>query len=283
MALTNFAGAVAVITGGASGIGLATAHALYSRGAHVILADINTPGLQQAKEQIRQHSPNANGQIEAITTDVTNESQVRELMRQALATCGRIDLVVTCAGVGHGGPIDTFPANDMQSMMNINFMGAFHCVQAALSTMRQQQSGHFVFISSVAGKLGIPSLTGYCASKWAVRGFASALRAELYDTGIGVTTVYPAWVDTPMIHQERDSMHYLNVDALLKADEVATAILQAVIEDRRDLTLAPNQDISLLLEIYQADPGKAEMSSGKSYRRRLTKLAEGQAAQGTLQ
>lgn len=283
MALTNFAGAVAVITGGASGIGLATAHALYSRGAHVILADINAPGLQHAKEQIRQHSPDANGQIEAITTDVTNESQVRELMRQAFATCGRIDLVVTCAGVGHGGPIDTFPANDMQSMMNINFMGTFHCVQAALSTMRQQQSGHFVFICSVAGKLGVPSLTGYCASKWAVRGFASALRAELYDTGIGVTTVYPAWVDTPMIHQERDSMHYLNVDALLKADEVATAILQAVTEDRRDLTLAPNQDISLLLEIYQADPGKAEMSSGKSYRRRLTKLAEGQAAQGTLQ
>ena len=274
MALTDFAGAVAVITGGASGIGLATAKALRARGMHVVLADINRQGLQQAEEQVRQSSPTATGDVRGIYTDATNEASVQALMRQTVDAHGRIDLVVTCAGVGRGGAIDTFPEQEMQAMMNINFMGTFHCVQAALPAMRQQQSGHFVFLSSVAGKLGVPLLSGYCASKWAVRGFSIALRTELYGTGIGITTVYPAWVDTPMIHQENDPMHTLNVQALLTPEQVAQEILQAVQEDRRDLTLAPNPDIMAALQLMKDDPERAEISGGKAHRRREARLAE---------
>src|SRR5438034_7349782 len=221
MALKNFEGAVAVITGGASGIGLATAQALHARGAHVVLADINQQGLQQAEEQFRLRNPEATGNISSIPTDVTNEQQVQELMRKATETFGRINLVVTCAGVGRGGPIDLFTSAEMQTMMNINFMGTYHCVQAALPTMRQQQSGHFVFLSSVAGKLCTPMLSGYCASKWAVRGFSSALRAELHATGIGITTVYPAWVDTPMVTREAETVQSMNIKIMLTADQVA--------------------------------------------------------------
>src|SRR5256886_14415599 len=128
-------------------------------------------------------------------------------MRTATESYGRTSSVVTCAGVARGGPIDLFTSAEMQTMMNINFMGTYHCVRAALPTMRQQGSGHFVFLSSVAGKLGPPMLTGYSATKWAVRGFSSALRAELYGTGaagIGVTTDYPGMVDTPKIHLGSD-------------------------------------------------------------------------------
>src|SRR6266480_2494774 len=228
MALTNFTGVVAVITGGASGIGLATARTLHSRGAHIVLADINSPGLLQARDIVFEHNSESQGQILTITTDVTNESHVEGLMLQTTAAFGRIDLVVTSAGIGRGGAIDTFSASDMQTMMNINFMGTYHCVQAALPTMRKQQSGHFVFLSSVAGKFGVPLLSAYCASKWAVRGFSIALRAELHGSGIGVTTVYPAWVETPMIHQEQDATQLLNVQALLTAEQVAAEILQAV-------------------------------------------------------
>src|SRR6516225_9295896 len=110
MALTNFTGVVAVITGGASGIGLATARMLHSKGAHIVLADINSSGLLQARELISQDNAEAQGQILTITTDVTNESQVKALMQQAIAAFGRIDLVVTSAGIGRGGAIDTFPA-----------------------------------------------------------------------------------------------------------------------------------------------------------------------------
>src|SRR5262245_50524635 len=138
MALTNFAGAVAVITGGASGIGLATARALSARGAHLILADINSQGLQQAEQDIRQKNPNINTRVLGVPTDVTNESQVQALMRKAVDTCGRIDLVVTSAGIGRGGPIDTFSSSDMRALMDTNFMGTFYCVQAALATMREQ-------------------------------------------------------------------------------------------------------------------------------------------------
>src|SRR5947209_17797236 len=99
MPLTNFAGAVAVITGGASGIGLATARALYARGAQVVLGDVNSQGLQQAEQEIRQVRPEGGTHVLSVLTDVTNESQVQALMQQAIETYGRIDLVVTCAGI----------------------------------------------------------------------------------------------------------------------------------------------------------------------------------------
>ena len=273
MPLTNFAEAVAVITGGASGIGLATARTLYTRGAHVVLGDVNGQGLQQAEQEIRRTRPEAGTSVVGIPTDVTNESQVQALMQQAIQRYGRIDLVVTCAGIGGGGSIDMFPASQMQKMMNINFMGTYHCVQAALPAMRQQRSGHFVFLSSVAGKIGTPFLSAYCATKWAVRGFSYALRAELYGSGIGITTVYPAWVDTPMVQQEASSSELFNIQVLLTPDQVATEILQAVTEDRRDLTLAPNPDIAMSLQLFKEDPDKAEMLIGESFRRRLAKLS----------
>ena len=269
MALTNFTGVAAVITGGASGIGFATARALHSRGAHIVLADINSSGLIQARDLISQHNSEARGQILTITIDVTNESQVEELMLQTTDAFGRIDLVVTSAGIGRGGAIDTFSASDMQMMMNINFMGTYHCVQASLPIMRQQQTGHFVFLSSVAGKFGVPLLTAYCASKWAVRGFSSALRSELHGTGIGITTVYPAWVDTPMVKQEENSLNMLDIQVMLTPDQVASDILQAVTNDQRDLTLAPNPDIAFILQIYKDDPDKAEKLLGEAYARRL--------------
>jgi len=273
MALTNFEGAVVVITGGASGIGFATAKALRTRGAHVVLADINSLGLQQAEEQLRQQQPEATGGILAIPTDVINEEQVLELMRQASTTYGRIDLVVTCAGIGTGGPIDVFTASQMQTMMNINFMGTFLCTQAALPYMRQQGSGHFVFLSSVAGKLGVPFLSGYCASKWAVRGFASALRAEWYNTGLGITTVYPDWVDTPMVQKEGEAAQIMGVQVLLTADQVASEILQAVADGRPDLTLAPTRETSLALQLYKEDPDRAEQLMGAAFYERIARLS----------
>lgn len=272
MALTNVTGAVAVITGGASGIGLATACALYRQGAHIVLADINQQGLRQAGQIVHEVNPTSTSQVLVSVVDVTNEEQVQEVMREALNISGHIDLVVTCAGIGQGGLVDLFSGEEMQRMMNINFMGTYHCVRAALPTMRQQNSGHFVLISSVAGKLCVPLLTAYCATKWAVRGFSTALRAELHatgGTGIGVTTVYPAWVDTPMLTREAESIRLMNIEALLTPEMVANEILRAVQEDRHDLTLAPNTDVTFALQVMHDDPDKAEQLLGESLRQRM--------------
>ncbi len=278
MALTNFAGAVAVITGGASGIGLATATALHAKGAHVVLADIQEPKLQQAEEQIRQHTAaGATGDIVSMLTDVSNEQQVQALMHKAVEQFGRIDLVITCAGIGQGGPIDTFTGDQMQTMININFMGTYHCVRAALPTMRQQQEGHFVFLSSAAGKQGAAFLTAYCATKWAVRGFSSALRIELHGTGIGVTTVYPSWVETPMIHQDPEVRELFNIHALQTADDVAREILQAITEDKRDLTLIPNPEIALLVQLTKDDPDKAEQLAGEHFQQQIARITSQRA------
>lgn len=273
MALTNFAGSVAVITGGASGIGFATAGALRERGAHVVLADINTDGLLKAAEQLRQRNPDAQGEILTVTVDVTNEAQVSAAMKQVDKALGSIDLVVTCAGIGRGGPIDMFSSSEMQILMNINFMGTYNCAASAMPVMRRQGSGYFVFLSSVAGKLGTPLLSGYCASKWAVRGFSAALRAELYGTGIGITTVYPAWVDTPMVQQQTsDERRLFNVEIMLTPEQVAAEIVQAVSEGKRDLTLAPNPDIAFALQLFNADQDKAEDLMGQSMQQQLANL-----------
>jgi NAD(P)-dependent dehydrogenase (short-subunit alcohol dehydrogenase family) len=258
-------GAVAVVTGGASGIGLATARALRAQGAHVVLADINAQGLRQASEQVLAvESPETEAQVTTVTTDVTDEAQVRELVRQALALTGRLDLLVASAGVGWGGTIDEFPASQMQAMMNINFMGIYHCVQSVLPAMRQQHGGHIVLLSSVAGKLGAARLSGYCATKWAVRGFGHALRTELYGTGIGITTVYPEWVDTPMVHQEGITAQIPNLQVRLTPDQVAGEIIQAVRENRRDLTLTPSRGIATIVELTRTDPDKAEDLAGQT-------------------
>ncbi len=264
MALHNFAGAVAVITGGASGIGLATACALYAKGAHIVLSDINNQGLQQAGQQVREQNPSSTAQILLAPANVTSEEQMHNLMREALSANGRIDLVMTSAGIGRGGPIDTFSGAEMQTMMDINFMGTYHAIRAALPAMRQQGTGHFVLMSSVAGKLCPPMLTGYTASKWAVRGFSMALRAELYGTDIGVTTVYPEWVDTPMVRQESNALP-LEITPILTAEQVANAILEAVADNQRDLTLAPSQDIARAIQLVRDNPDIAEQAQGKFY------------------
>ncbi|HEU0025891.1 MAG TPA: SDR family oxidoreductase, partial [Ktedonobacterales bacterium] len=185
MPIEDFNGAVAVVTGGASGIGLATARALYAQGANVALADINEAGLRQAAERVREAAPGSAAQVITVVTDVTDDAQARELVRQAQALTGRVDLLVACAGIGRGGRIEDLPSSEMRKMMDVNFLGIYTCVQAAVPVMRAQGGGHFVLISSVAGKLGVPLLSGYCASKWAVRGFSIAMRSELYGTGIG--------------------------------------------------------------------------------------------------
>jgi len=268
MAIEDFNGAVAVITGGASGIGLATARALHAQGAHVVLADINADGLRAATETVRGEAADSAAQVATVATDVTDDAQVRALMQAALELTGRIDLLVASAGIGRGGRIEDLSSADMRQMLNVNVMGAYNCVQAVVPTMRAQGGGQIVLLSSVAGKLGVPTLSGYCASKWAVRGFSGAMRAELFGTGIGITTVYPAWVDTPMVQQATEQSGGLEIEVLLKPEQVADEILQAAKEGKRDLTLAPNPDIQLLIELTKTDPDRAEDGAGFAFQRR---------------
>ncbi|HVB60362.1 MAG TPA: SDR family oxidoreductase [Ktedonobacteraceae bacterium] len=278
MALTSFEGAVAVVTGGASGIGLATAKKLYRRGAHVVLADINGAALGQAEAQVSDSASTATNQVIGMLTNVTDEAQVAALMQRTVQEFGRVDLVMCSAGIGGAGVIDTFSGTEMERMMNINFMGTYHCVRAALPAMRQQHAGHFVFMSSMAGKLCVPLLTAYCATKWAVRGFSAALRAELYGTDIGVTTVYPSWVDTPMVQREQAGAELLTIEVLLTADQVADEILQAVIASKTDLTLAPDAGSSFLLKVMHDDPDKAEQLAGAGFQERLAEFMRKQAS-----
>jgi len=243
-----------------------------------VLADINEAALGQAEAQVSDSASTATNQVIGMLTNVTDEAQVAALMQRTVQEFGRVDLVMCSAGIGGAGAIDTFSGTEMERMMNINFMGTYHCVRAALPAMRQQHAGHFVFMSSMAGKLCVPLLTAYCATKWAVRGFSAALRAELYGTDIGVTTVYPSWVDTPMVQREQAGAELLTIEVLLTADQVADEILQAVIASKTDLTLAPDAGSSFLLKVMHDDPDKAEQLAGAGFQERLAEFMRKQAS-----
>src|SRR5436305_13561080 len=103
----------------------------------------------------------------------------------------------------------------------------------------------------------------------AVLALFSFIRVEMHETVIGINIVYPAWVDTPMVKQEENSLNMMDIVVMLTPDQVASDILQAVINDQRDLTLAPNPDIAFILQLYKDDPDKAEKLLGEAHTQRL--------------
>src|SRR5438128_1996659 len=135
------------------------------------------------------------GRAAIIQMDVTREADAQALVGMAVREFGRLDVMICNAGFGYYGQIDETPSDVMQRMMDVNYMGTFYGAKAALPIFRRQNSGHLLFVSSIVGRRGIPSMGAYSASKAAQAGLAEALRAEFAGTPIHVTCVYP--VSTP--------------------------------------------------------------------------------------
>src|SRR5580765_3715698 len=148
----SLSGRVAAITGASSGIGLACARHLAREGGAVVLGARRRALLEATADEIRA----AAGRAAIVETDVAREADVRELVGTATREFGRLDIMICNAGFGYYGPIDETPADVMQRMMDVNFMGSFHGARAALPIFRTQNSGHLLFVSSIVGRRGIP-------------------------------------------------------------------------------------------------------------------------------
>jgi len=187
-------GRKALITGGASGIGLAIAREFARRGAFPVLADLNGPALEEAAQGLRQKGLDGY----PYHLDVTDFQAVLR-MREHLKEAGlEPEVLVNCAGVTLVAHVCNTTHEDWSRMININLMGPVNIIDAFLPDLSARGSGHIVNIGSIDGLIPIPGQAPYCASKFAVTGLTEVLYFDLKPRGIGVTLVCPGAVNTPM-------------------------------------------------------------------------------------
>ena len=178
---------VVAITGASAGIGRAIAIRLARDGASVAICARRRDRLDRVADEIIQ----AGGTSLPIVADVTQDTEMQTFVDQTLSRWGQLDVIVCNAGYGVYGAIDQIAPDKMQAMMAVNYLGTFNAARAALPVFRRQRHGHFVIISSIVGKRGVPFIGAYAATKFAQVGLAECLRAELAGSGIHVTAVYP--------------------------------------------------------------------------------------------
>jgi 2-hydroxycyclohexanecarboxyl-CoA dehydrogenase len=191
---------VAVVTGGASGIGRAICSHLADRGHQVGVLDLDADGASRSAEELRR----AGAPAVAAAVDVSDRASVDDGLDVVRAELGPITIMVTSAGVA---PFASFTATTYEiwaRVLAVNLTGTFHCVQAAVPDMLSAGWGRIVTISSSAGQSGPPGLTAYAASKGGVFAFTRAVARELGPSGITANTIPPFLVETPMSRQARD-------------------------------------------------------------------------------
>jgi NAD(P)-dependent dehydrogenase (short-subunit alcohol dehydrogenase family) len=188
-----FRNRVAVITGGASGIGLAMARAFAERGARVVLGDLDEDGLARATGELA-----AGGtEVLGVPTDVSERGSVAHLADATVARFGAVHIVCNNAGVAVPGELAQATRQDWEFTMSVNFWGVVHGVETFVPRLLAQRAGgHIVNTASMAGLVGMQWLGVYCASKFAVVGLTEALQRELRPHGVGVSVLCPMVVDT---------------------------------------------------------------------------------------
>ena len=226
---------VIVVTGAANGIGNALALALAAEGAALVLVDIDADGLSA----LRRTFVGAGLKASVVRADVRDGAALEDLVRHAVATFGRVDAVVNCAGIVIPGAIDTCPAEDITRQLDTNLGGTIKVTRAFVPRFKLQGSGHLVLIASLAGIVPLPGESIYAASKFAVRGFAHSIAHELRGTGVKVTVVCPDSTRTRMLEIEAaDPGSSLSFSSpAMEPEEVARAIIGALKAPRLEVTV----------------------------------------------
>ena len=188
---------VSIVTGAASGIGQELCRSFARRGAKIGLIDREKGKLEAFADQLSQ----AGVPCAAAVVDVRQREQVQDAVRQIVDALGPADILIPCAGICRASTVDDLKISQLEEIVQVNFLGMVYAIEAVLPSMLERNSGQIVGISSMAGVRGIPFEPAYSASKAAVAGYLESLRSELRQRGITVTTVFPGYVQTPLLDE----------------------------------------------------------------------------------
>jgi NADP-dependent 3-hydroxy acid dehydrogenase YdfG len=219
---------VALITGASKGIGLATAEKFAQEGANLILLARSETLLKQTADTLESKYK---VKVLPFPADLTKQEDVEKVFELIRKNFNKLDILVNNAGRGIFNYIENGSRKEWDEVISLNLTGLIHCTNLAVRMMIPQRSGHIVNISSVAGRIGIPGWSVYCATKWAVIGFSESIRKELIKYNIRVTVIEPGVVSTQWGEnmpedwiRSRGAMH------ALKPKDIAEAIYYAVIQ-----------------------------------------------------
>lgn len=190
----RFKGRVALITGGASGLGKAVAERIRAESGDVVLWDIDSAALEKAAHEL--------GALHNAAVNVTDCAGVERALHAAVTAVGHIDILVNSAGItGATVPVHEFPVDSWLKVMDVNLNGTFYCCRAVVPHMISRGYGRIINVASVAGKEGNPNASAYSASKAGVIGLTKSLGKELATRGVLVNAITPAALDTPILRQ----------------------------------------------------------------------------------
>ncbi|WP_375434324.1 SDR family NAD(P)-dependent oxidoreductase [uncultured Hymenobacter sp.] len=188
----NLEGRVVLITGGSRGLGLILARQAVAEGAKVAICARDADELERARQELAA----GGAEVLAVSRDLMVPGEVRTMVAEVQEKLGPIDVLINNAGIITGGPLDHMELREYEESMDTHFWAPLHAMQAVLPDMRQRGEGRIVNIASVGGKVPVPHLAPYCASKFALVGLSESFRSELLQYGIQVTTVCPGLLRT---------------------------------------------------------------------------------------
>ena len=259
MTSAEFAGRVAVITGGGSGIGRSTALLLGRLGAKVHVVDLNEDAARAVAAEI--------GNAEAHTCDVGDPAAVEALAEKVFTADGAVDILHNNAGVGHAGPIDSTSLEEWQRVIGVNIMGVVHGVHHFTPRMLAQgRPAHIVNTASMAGLVAVPEMVPYATSKHAVVGLSESLNAELAPRGIHVSAICPGIINTPLIPashiegdlvQQRDRIIRFYERFGSSPDVVAEAVVDAI-RGKKLIRTVPRHHVAFSWALRRLSPRAAQ-------------------------
>ena len=255
---------VAVITGAAGGIGEGLAWALARAGCHLALVDIDTAGLGRVSEALR-----ATGRrVSTHVVSVADRTAMASLPAAVVDAHGAAHILVNNAGVSVAGRFEAVPLADLDWIFSINFWGVVHGCHAFLPLLRAQDEAHIVNVGSSFGLLNMAGKTGYGATKFAVRGFSEALRAELAGSRVGLTVLYPGAVATDIVHRgrvadpaQREAEARFLASRALPVERAAQAMLRGIRHDHARVLVG--MDYRLIDWMARLSPAMAAWLMGR--------------------
>ncbi len=251
MAAHTFKDQVVLITGASSGIGRELVLQLAKQGALLSTAARDIKRLADLKQECEKLGSN----ILTIPTDVSKQDQCELLVQKTLEAFQQIDILINNAGLTmYGNFEDVKDLGLFEKLMKVNYLGSVYCTYYALSHLKQSK-GRIVGISSLTGKTGVPTRSGYAASKHAMAGFFDSLRVELAGSGVSVTMIYPGFVATGMreralgIDGNPVGKSHLNESKVMPVERCAEMILNAVEKRKREVVMTPKGKVGLWLKL----------------------------------